>query len=84
LDSECGRYFFKWFLSLKIQINSKNQVLGGKISWGHGNNWPNGTGHTNVHHVELASEYHVTQQEKIVTQTMTLHRNWTQRPWFII
>ncbi len=34
LDSECGRYwFFKWFLPLKIQINSKNQVLEGKISW---------------------------------------------------
>jgi hypothetical protein len=27
---------FKWFLPLKIQINSKNQVLEGKISWGRG------------------------------------------------
>jgi hypothetical protein len=30
---------FKWFLLLKIQINSKNQVLEGKISWEHGNTW---------------------------------------------
>jgi hypothetical protein len=41
---------FKWFLPLKIQINSpKNQVLEGKISWGHGNAWANGTGHTSSH-----------------------------------
>ncbi len=38
---------FKWFLLLKIQINSqKNQVLEGKISWVHGNTWANGTDHT--------------------------------------
>jgi hypothetical protein len=39
LDSKCGRYwFFKWFLLLKVQINSqKNQVLKGKISWERGN-----------------------------------------------
>jgi hypothetical protein len=30
---------FKWFLQLKIQINSKNQVLEGKISWECGNTW---------------------------------------------
>ncbi len=30
---------FEWFLPLKIQINSKNQVLEGKISWGRGNAW---------------------------------------------
>jgi hypothetical protein len=37
---------FKWFLLLKIQINSqKNQVLEGKISWGRGNTRANGTGH---------------------------------------
>jgi hypothetical protein len=35
-----------WFLPLKIQIISKNQVLEGKITWGHGNTWANGTGHT--------------------------------------
>ncbi len=29
----------KWFLLLKIQINSKNQVLEGKISWERGNTW---------------------------------------------
>jgi hypothetical protein len=38
---------FKWFLSLKIQIYIfKNQVLEGKFSWGRGNTWANGTGHT--------------------------------------
>ncbi len=36
----------KWFLPLKIQTNSKNQVLEGKISWGRGNTWANCTGHT--------------------------------------
>jgi len=30
---------FKCFLPLKIQINSKNQVLEGKISWERGNTW---------------------------------------------
>jgi hypothetical protein len=30
---------FKWFLLLKIQINSKNPVLEGKISWKCGNTW---------------------------------------------
>jgi hypothetical protein len=40
---------FKWFLPLKIQINSqKNQVLEGKISWGCCNTWANGTGHTST------------------------------------
>jgi hypothetical protein len=39
---------FKWFLLLKIQINSKNQVLEGKISWGRGNAWANGIGHTSL------------------------------------
>jgi hypothetical protein len=37
---------FKWFLQLKIQINS--QVLEGKISWGRGNTWANCTGHTSL------------------------------------
>jgi hypothetical protein len=55
LDAECGRY---WFLPLKIQINSKNQVLEGKIGWGCGNTWANGTGHTshnydNFQHVKF-------------------------------
>jgi hypothetical protein len=36
----------KWFVLLKIQINSKNQVLEGKINWGRGNTWANGTGRT--------------------------------------
>jgi hypothetical protein len=42
---------FKWFLALKIQINSpkKNQVLEGKISWGCGNTWAKGTSHTSKH-----------------------------------
>jgi len=42
---------FKWFLPLKIQRNSKNQVLEGKISWECGwvHMWANGTGHTSVH-----------------------------------
>jgi hypothetical protein len=30
---------FKWFLPLKIQINSKNQVFEGKISWERCNTW---------------------------------------------
>ncbi len=30
---------FKWFLPLKIQLNSKNQVLEGKISWECGKTW---------------------------------------------
>jgi hypothetical protein len=41
----------KWFLLLKIQINSrKNQVLEGKISWGRGrvHTWANSTGHTRL------------------------------------
>jgi len=38
----------KWFLPLKIQINSKNQVLEGKISWGRGNTWVNSKGHTSI------------------------------------
>jgi hypothetical protein len=47
LDSECGRYwFFKWFLPLKIQINSEKSGFGRKISWGRGNTWANGTCHT--------------------------------------
>jgi hypothetical protein len=37
---------FKWFLLLKNQINSNNQVLEGKINWERGNTWANGTGHT--------------------------------------
>ncbi len=36
----------KWFVLLKIQINSQNQILEGKISWGCGNTWANGTGRT--------------------------------------
>jgi hypothetical protein len=33
---------FRWFLPLKIQINSqKNQVLKGKINWERGNTWAN-------------------------------------------
>ncbi len=41
---------FKWFLLLKIQINSpKTRVLEGKISWGRGNTWANGTGHTSTY-----------------------------------
>jgi len=39
---------FKWFLPLKIQINPKNQVLEGKISWRCVNTWVNGTDHTSV------------------------------------
>jgi hypothetical protein len=39
---------FKWFLPLKSQINSKNQVLEGKINWKHGNTWANATRHTNM------------------------------------
>ncbi len=56
LDSECERYwFFKWFLSLKIQINcQKNHVLEGKISWGRGTNWADGTSHTSIIVVEAA------------------------------
>jgi len=38
----------KWYLPLKIiKKFPKNQVLEGKISWGHGNTWANGTSHTN-------------------------------------
>jgi hypothetical protein len=36
----------KWFLPLKIQINSKNQILEEKINWKRGTTWANGTGHT--------------------------------------
>jgi len=39
---------FKWFLLLKIIINSKNQVFEGKVSWGRVHTWANGTGHTSV------------------------------------
>jgi hypothetical protein len=40
---------FNWFLPLKIQNKFPlHQVLEGKISWGHGNTWANGTGHTSV------------------------------------
>jgi hypothetical protein len=39
LDSECGRYwFFKWFLPLKIQMNSKKPGFGRKSqlrTWQH-------------------------------------------------
>jgi hypothetical protein len=42
---------FKWFLPLKIQMIPKNQVLEGKISWGRGNTWANGTGHTSKHEI---------------------------------
>jgi hypothetical protein len=36
----CEILILKWFLLLKIEINSpKNQILEGKISWGHGNTW---------------------------------------------
>ncbi len=45
----CDILSFKWFLPLKIQINSKkNQVLEGKISSGRGNTWANSTGHTSM------------------------------------
>jgi hypothetical protein len=33
---------------MKFQINSKNQVLEGKISWKRGNTWADTTGHTNI------------------------------------
>jgi hypothetical protein len=36
----------KWFLLLKIQINSKKPGFGRKISRGCGNNWVNDTCHT--------------------------------------
>jgi hypothetical protein len=36
---------FKWFLLLKIQINSKKPGFGRKISWGRGNTWANSIGH---------------------------------------
>jgi hypothetical protein len=40
LDSECGRYWFFNYL-----CHWKFKVLEGKISWGHGNTWANGTSH---------------------------------------
>jgi len=39
---------FKRFLQLKIQINFKNQVLKGKISWGQVHTWANNTAHASV------------------------------------
>jgi hypothetical protein len=48
---------FKWFVSLKIQINSKKyEVLEGKISWGRGNTWAKGTGHTLIIYIKKVSE----------------------------
>jgi hypothetical protein len=39
---------FKWFPTLKIQMNSKKPGFGRKISWGCGNTWANDTGHTSI------------------------------------
>jgi len=39
---------FKWFLPLKIQINSRKTRFGKQISWGCGNTWANSTGHTST------------------------------------
>jgi hypothetical protein len=47
---------FKWFLPLKIQIIPKNQVLEGKIGWGRGNIWANGTGHTSKHEIRTLKD----------------------------
>jgi hypothetical protein len=39
----------KWFLPLKIQINSKKiRFLEGKFSWGRDKTWADGTNHTSV------------------------------------
>jgi hypothetical protein len=55
---------FKWFLSLKIQINSKNQVLEGKISWRRGCSWANGTGHTSLNEIEEKTQQaHLKEQQ---------------------
>ncbi len=39
-----------WVISTAENSNKipKNQVLEGKTSWGRGNTWANGTGHTNI------------------------------------
>jgi hypothetical protein len=44
----CEILIFKWFLLQKIQINFWKPGLEGKISWGHGNSWANGTDHTSL------------------------------------
>jgi hypothetical protein len=41
----------KWFLLMKIQISSKKPGFGRKISWGRGNTWANGIGHTSCSYV---------------------------------
>jgi hypothetical protein len=46
---------FKQFLSLKVQINSKTRFLEGQISWGHGNTWATGNGHTTTIWYEYTS-----------------------------
>ncbi len=48
---------FKWFLPLKIQINSKKPGFERKISWGRGDTWANSTGHTS--HFELKTIFHM-------------------------
>jgi len=73
---------FKWFLPLKIQINSpKNQVLEGKISWGRGNTWANGTGHTSNVTKEWATLWCWRAADTLQTQD-TYYRTFSKRGWF--
>jgi hypothetical protein len=53
--SECGRYWFflKWFLAAENSNKfQKTRFRKGKISWGHGNTWAKGSGHTSEHEFE--------------------------------
>jgi hypothetical protein len=51
---------FKWFLPLKVQINSKNQVLEGKISWNRGDTWANSAGHTSCNYsIKISWDFHL-------------------------
>jgi len=62
----------KWFLLLKIP---KNQVLGGKISWGCGqvHTWANGTCHTSHYYIQV----HMFQNQKVDLWMGGGHRH----PW---
>jgi len=73
----------KWFLRLKIQINSKNQVLEGKISWGHGNTWGNSTGHTS--YIEFTKSIPFTlKQLDASQQSQTWSSTHSVMPWMLL
>jgi hypothetical protein len=55
----------KWFLPVKIQINSKNQVSEGKISWKRGNAWANSRGHTRFDEIIFTLCWTVGSQESL-------------------